>query len=85
MPNDAAKVIDMASKISAMAEGSLAGLERVMAGWPAEFQAILWEAVAHTATLRAHAAHLASARHAEGSAASRTSPAGMGSIAHHAQ
>lgn len=56
MPNDAVKVIDTANKIAVMAEGSLAGLERVMAGWPAEFRAILWEAVAHTATLRAHAA-----------------------------
>lgn len=58
MPSDAAKVIDMASKITAMAEGSLAGLERVMAGWPAEFRVILWEAVAHTATLRADAARV---------------------------
>ena len=56
MPNDAVKVIETASKIAAMAEGSLAGLERVMVGWPAEFRVILWEAVAHTATLRAEAA-----------------------------
>lgn len=59
MPNDVAKVIDTASRIASMAEGSLAGLERVMTGWPAEFQAILWEAVAHTATLRADAARAA--------------------------
>lgn len=56
MPNEVAKVIDVASKIAVMAEGSLAGLERVMAGWPAEFRVILWEAVAHAATLRAEAA-----------------------------
>jgi hypothetical protein len=56
MPNDVAKVIDVASKIAVMAEGSLAGLERVMVDWPAEFRVILWEAVAHTATLRADAA-----------------------------
>jgi hypothetical protein len=55
MPNDPAKVIDIASKIAVMAEGSLAGLERVMVGWPAEFRVILWEAVAHMATLRAEA------------------------------
>jgi hypothetical protein len=59
MPNDVTKVIDVASKIAVMAEGSLAGLERVMVGWPAEFRVILWEAVAHTATLRADDARAA--------------------------
>jgi hypothetical protein len=61
MPNDAVRVIDTANKIAVMAEGSLAGLERVMVDWPAEFRVILWEAVAHTATLRAEAARVGDA------------------------
>jgi hypothetical protein len=55
MPNDAAKVIDIAEKITAKAEGALHGLERemIVMKWPPEFRTILWEAVAAIATQRA--------------------------------
>lgn len=56
MPNDAAKVIDTASRIAALAEDTLAGLERVIGRWPAEFRVIVWSAVAQAATARAVAA-----------------------------
>jgi F420-0:gamma-glutamyl ligase len=55
--NDPTKVISIADKVVTMAEGALAGLDRVIVDWPAEFRAIMWEAVADIATRRAEAAH----------------------------
>ncbi len=51
----------LAAKITDKAQGALAGLDREMAimKWPAEFQAIMWDAVADLAARRA-----ADARHA---------------------
>lgn len=48
----------VAEKIAKRAEDALAGLDREMAimKWPPEFRAIMWHAVAHAATLRAHEA-----------------------------
>lgn len=58
MSTQAEKCIDIASKITAKAEGALAGLDKEMAimKWPAEFRAIMWEAVAQIASIRADAA-----------------------------
>ena len=58
MSNDPEKVIALASKITTMAEGALSGLDRVICGWPAEFRAIMWEAVADIATRRAISARM---------------------------
>lgn len=55
MPTHLEKSITLAGKISAKAEDALARLDaemRIMQ-WPAEFQAIMWEAVADAATIRA--------------------------------
>jgi hypothetical protein len=45
----------IAEKIAKKAEDTLAGLEREMdiMKWPQEFRAIMWNAVAHAASLRA--------------------------------
>lgn len=58
MSNDALKVLDLAGKITTKAEGALSGLEHEMIfmKWPAEFRAILWEAVAAIAKQRAELA-----------------------------
>ena len=46
------KATALAGKITARAEGALAGLEWEMAKWPAEFRAIMWGAVADIAFKR---------------------------------
>lgn len=52
------KSIALATKISAKAEETLAGVEREMTimKWPDEFRAIMWEAIANTAAIRARQA-----------------------------
>lgn len=45
----------LASKIVDFAENALSGLEREMVKWPADFSAIMWEAVADIASRRAEA------------------------------
>lgn len=52
------KATDLAEKITAKAEDALDGLDRemVVMKWPAEFRAIMWEAVAAVASNRAAAA-----------------------------
>jgi hypothetical protein len=47
------KSIDLAEKITSRAETAVHGLDRDIAGWPAEFQIIMWEAVAAVANSRA--------------------------------
>ena len=46
----------LAQKIARKAADTLASLDREMAimKWPAEFRAIMWNAVAHDASIRAH-------------------------------
>lgn len=58
MGNDVDRVVALANKITAKAEGTLAGLEREMTimKWPAEYRAILWEAIAEIASRRADTA-----------------------------
>lgn len=51
----------VAAKIEKKVEDTLYVLDREMAimKWPAEFRAIMWDAVAHAAALRAHEARSA--------------------------
>ncbi len=52
---DKAKAQALANKITSKAEDALSGLDREMAimKWPAEFRAIMWEAVVELAARRA--------------------------------
>jgi hypothetical protein len=52
------KSIALATKISAKAEDAVAGIERemIIMKWPNEFRAIMWEAVAAVAAIRARQA-----------------------------
>lgn len=50
------KEVALAAKITQTAESAFVGLEAMMKGWPAEFQAIMWEAAADIAGRRAAAA-----------------------------
>jgi hypothetical protein len=47
------KVISVADKIVALSEDGLRGIDRTIASWPSEFQAIIWDAVADLASRRA--------------------------------
>lgn len=53
MSNHAQKAIATADKVVTLAEDGLRGLERTIASWPEEFQAIVWIAVADIAQRRA--------------------------------
>jgi hypothetical protein len=44
---------DLAEKITAFAEDGVRNLDVVIKGWPAEFRAIMWDAVAEIAKHRA--------------------------------
>lgn len=50
------KAIGIADKVVTMAEDALRGLDISIAHWPAEFRAIIWDAVADIASRRAEAA-----------------------------
>ncbi|MBR0875014.1 hypothetical protein JQ633_31970 [Bradyrhizobium tropiciagri] len=50
------KAMSIADRVVSLAEDSLSGLDRVIGAWPAEFRAIVWDAVADIATRRAAAA-----------------------------
>lgn len=45
--------IDLADKITSMAEDHLRSLDLTISHWPAEFRAIIWDAIALTAQSRA--------------------------------
>jgi hypothetical protein len=47
------KAIDVAEKVTGLAEDGLRGLDRTISSWPAEFRAIVWDAVEITARARA--------------------------------
>lgn len=49
----AERSIDLAGKITGMAEDHLRSLDMTISHWPAEFRAIIWDAVALTAQSRA--------------------------------
>ncbi len=50
------KAISLADKIVSFAEDGTRAIDRSVAAWPAEFQAIIWDAVAVIAVQRAKAA-----------------------------
>jgi len=56
MTNQALKAAAVADKVVSLVEDGLRGLDRTIITWPAEFRAIIWEAVADTAARRAIAA-----------------------------
>jgi hypothetical protein len=58
MSDQIEKAVVLASKISAKAEDTLSGVEREMRimKWPDEFRAIMWEAIADAASIRARQA-----------------------------
>lgn len=53
MSDHALKAISIADKVVSLAEDGLRGIDRTIATWPAEFRAIIWEAVADIASRRA--------------------------------
>lgn len=50
------KAISAADMVVALAEDGLRPIDRTIAAWPAEFQAIIWDAVADIASRRAEKA-----------------------------
>lgn len=61
MTNHDKRAVDLADKIVAKAEESLASIERemIIMKWPAEFRAIMWGTVADIASKRADEARRA--------------------------
>lgn len=53
MSTHAERAINLADKIVSLAEDGMRGIERTISTWPAEFRAIIWEAVADIASRRA--------------------------------
>jgi hypothetical protein len=49
----ALKAISVADKVVSLAEDGLRGIDRTITAWPAEFRAIIWDAVADIASRRA--------------------------------
>lgn len=47
---------EVASRILALAEDGLRGIERTISAWPSEFRVIIWETVASLAAEHAKAA-----------------------------
>jgi hypothetical protein len=58
MTDHALKAISTADKIVSLAEDGLRGIDRTIGAWPAEFRAIIWEAVADIASRRARVARI---------------------------
>lgn len=58
MSTDIERAVALATKISAKAEDILSRLDRevTVMKWPPQFRVIMWEAVAHAASIRAAAA-----------------------------
>jgi hypothetical protein len=53
MKNHALNAIAVADKVAALSETGLRGIELTIKTWPAEFRAIVWDAVADIASRRA--------------------------------
>ena len=53
MSDDALRAISLADKAVSFAEDGTRGIDRAIAAWPAEFRALIWDAVAAIATSRA--------------------------------
>ena len=49
------KAVSIADQVVSLAEDGLRGIDRTIAPWPAEFRAIIWDAVADIASRRAAA------------------------------
>jgi len=52
----------VADKVVSLAEDGLRGIDRTIGAWPAEFRAIIWEAVVEIASRRASSDRVAAAR-----------------------
>ena len=59
MSEHALRAASVADKVVSLVEDGLRGLDRTIAAWPAEFRAIIWEAVADIAARRGIAARAA--------------------------
>lgn len=46
------KAVDVATRVTTLAEDALRPLERTIAAWPVEFRSIVWGAVAEIASRR---------------------------------
>ena len=55
---DMKMAVSVADKVVSLAQDGLRGIERTVAAWPAEFRAIIWDAVADIASRRAAAARI---------------------------
>jgi hypothetical protein len=53
MSSHTEKAISIADRVVSLVEDGLRPIERTVAAWPAEFRAIIWEAVADVASRRA--------------------------------
>ena len=53
MTNHAQRAISLADKVVSFAEDGTRGIDRAIAAWPAEFRALIWDAVGAIATARA--------------------------------
>ncbi len=58
MTDHARKAIKTADRIVSLAEDGLRGIDRTIDAWPAEFRAIIWDAVADIASRRARVARI---------------------------
>jgi hypothetical protein len=59
MTSHAERSLSIADKVVSLAEDGLRGLDRTIAPWPAEFRAIIWDAVHEIAIRRAESARAA--------------------------
>lgn len=50
--------ISVADRVVSLAQDGLQGIDRTVSAWPAEFRAIIWDAVADIASRRAAAARV---------------------------
>jgi hypothetical protein len=53
MTDHAKKAASIADQVVSLAEDGLRSIDRTIAAWPAEFRAIIWDAVADIASRRA--------------------------------
>lgn len=53
MSDHAQRSISLADKVVSFAMDGTRGIDRAIAAWPAEFRALIWDAVAAIATARA--------------------------------
>lgn len=66
MSSHALKAVSIADQIVTLAEDGLRGVDLTIAAWPAEFRAIIWDAVADIASRRARIARIPALSPADG-------------------